>query len=322
VSENGSDALVRHCLHNIERYEGYKPGFRRAHARGFAFRGSFTATPAAAELTTAEHMQGQPVGTVVRLSNAGVNPYNPDRVSSSRGAVVGLAVRFELPSGARAEWVSISIARFPPRNPADFVNFVSAARPGPVMGLPNPLRLAPFLALHPEAIPGTTAIAVAPAADSFASAEFHGLNAYYAVDAQAVRRPFRYIWKPVQERRHLSKEDDRILPPQYLISEMRQRLERGPVTWKLIFQLANPGDPVDDMTKVWPPDRRTVEVGELVIDRVHEDQDQVDQSVFDPINVPPGIEISEDPILTFRSQVYAESKLRRATEGKPAITPE
>jgi catalase len=83
--------------------------------------------------------------------------------------------------------------------------------------------------------------------------------------------------------------------------------------------MANPTDPVDDMTRLWPEDRPQVHVGQLVLDRVHEDQDEVDASVFDPINVPPGIEPSEDPILRFRSDCYTESKLRRAAEGKPAI---
>jgi catalase len=314
---------VERCLHNIERYDDYKPGFRRAHARGYGFRGYFTATPAAAELTTAEHMQGERVETVVRLSNGGVDPYAPDRTFLGRGAVVGLAVRFELPSGGRAEWVSISIDRFPPRDPEDFIEFVSASRFGPVPGVPaNPLRLASFFARHAEAFPGFMAIATAPAPDSFATAEYHSLNAYYAIDPLGVRRAFRYRWVPTQERMPLRPEDDRILPPQYLISEMKVRIERTPAVWNLVFQMADPTDPVDDMTRVWPPDRQEVQVGQLVIDRVHEDQQQVDESVFDPINVPPGIEISEDPILRFRSNVYRESKARRAAEGPPAIKPE
>jgi catalase len=102
---------------------------------------------------------------------------------------------------------------------------------------------------------------------------------------------------------------------------MKHRLRRGPATWNLVFQMAEPDDPVDDMTKLWPEDRPLIHVGQLVIDRDHEDQDAVDASVFDPVNVPPGIETSDDPILQFRSDVYRESKLRRAAEGKPDIEP-
>jgi catalase len=313
---------VERCLHNIESYTRFKPGFRRAHARGHAFRGFFTATPKASKLTTAEHMQGERVETVIRLSNGGVNPYAPDRTSQNRGAVTGLAVRFELPSRARAEWVAISIGRFPPRVPEDFIDFVAAARPGLLGGMPDPLRLGTFLARRPSAVGGVAAIATAAAPDSFATAEYHGLNAYYAVDRRGNRRAFRYRWTPVQQRRPLTEEDDRILPPQYLISEMKNRVERAPVVWNLVFQMADPEDPVDDMTKVWPDSRQLIHIGQLVIDRVHEDQEAVDASVFDPTNVPPGIDLSEDPILRFRSEVYRESKSRREAEGKPAIEPE
>jgi catalase len=165
------------------------------------------------------------------------------------------------------------------------------------------------------------AIATAPAPDSFATGEYHGLNAYYAIDAQGVRRAFRYQWHPTSERMPLTEDDNRVLPPQYLISEMKNRVGRAPVAWDLVFQLADPDDPTDDMTKVWPQSRPQVQIGQLVIDRVHEDQEQVDESVFDPINVPPGIEISDDPILRFRSEVYRESKARRAAEGTPPIKP-
>jgi catalase len=313
---------VARCLHNIERFAAYKPGFRRAHARGFAFGGHFVATPDAARLTTAEHMSGRRIEVVARLSNGGVDPYAPDRSSERRGAVMGLAVRFALPSGAPAEWVAISISRFPPRKPEDFIEFVSASRPGRVAGLPNPLRLGAFLAWRPQAIAGTMAIATAPAPDSFATAEYHGLNAYYAVDAQGVRRPFRYTWKPTLERRPLSAEDERVLPPQYLISELKCRLERAPVSWDLVLQLAEENDVIDDMTKVWPDDRPLVTAGRLVLERVLKDQASVERSMFDPTNVPPGIEISDDPILAFRSRVYRESRFRRAAEGQPTVEPQ
>jgi catalase len=39
------------------------------------------------------------------------------------------------------------------------------------------------------------------------------------------------------------------------------------------------------------------------------------------MNVPPGIEPSEDPMLHFRSHAYSESYRRRAAETKPAIKP-
>lgn len=50
--------------------------------------------------------------------------------------------------------------------------------------------------------------------------------------------------------------------------------------------------------------------------------DVVDRSMFDPTKVPPGIALSNNPVLHFRSESYIESQKRRMAESKPAIKPE
>jgi len=318
----GGDERVQRLMSAMESNLGTVPGFRRAHARGIGMRGQFTATPQAAGLTTAEHMQGQTHDAVVRLSNGAAGPYTEDRSSHKKGTVLGFAARIALPSGGVAGYGSLNVDTFPASKPDDFIGLTSARRKGLPTGLPNPTRFVCFLATHPRILPGVKAIVDAKATESFATARFNGLHAFFAVDAEGRRQAFRYRWVPVQSGAGLTAQDDRLLPPQYLISEIRQRVERGPVAWDLVFQLAEPGDPVDDLTKRWPQERRLVTVGRLVVDRVHEDQDHVDGLVFDPTSVPPGIELSDDPVLHFRSKSYTESHRRRTSETKPAIKPE
>jgi catalase len=76
------------------------------------------------------------------------------------------------------------------------------------------------------------------------------------------------------------------------------------------------------MTKHWPESRPTVTAGRLVVDALHEDQGKIERSMFDPTLVPAGIEVSDDPVLHFRSEIYIESQKRRLAESKPAITSE
>src|SRR3954447_8823384 len=64
----GGPERVERTLRNMQDNIGYVPGFRRAHGRGVALRGHFTATADAAELTIAEHMQGDRIPVTVRLS--------------------------------------------------------------------------------------------------------------------------------------------------------------------------------------------------------------------------------------------------------------
>jgi catalase len=320
--ELGGPERVQKVLGAMEKYMNNVPGFQRGHARGVAFHGHFEATPEAAMLTTAEHLQGDRITTVVRLSNGGASPYMPDRESGKRGNPLGMGVRFALGSGDHTPWTALNLAAFPPTTPDDFHAMVSAQRAELPGGLPNPLRLLAFIAPRPRAIAGIKAAATLAPPKSFATTRFNGFHAYYLVDAAGGRRAFRFRWMPVAGVHDLDPADDVVLPPQYLVNEIKQRVARGPVAWKLIFQLAEDGDPTDDLTRLWPESRQLVVAGQLVIDRLHEDQALVEDYVFDPTRMPPGIELSNDPILHFRSEAYAESHRRQSRETKPAILSE
>jgi catalase len=164
-------------------------------------------------------------------------------------------------------------------------------------------------------VPALIGLATVPATASFATTRFDGLHTYYLVDADGRRRPFRYRWIP-DAGIHGPTGDP---PKQYLTSEIEERVARGPVSWSLVLQMAEPGDPLDDVRRRWPEARPQIAAGRLVLDRLHEDQDVVEGYVFDPARVPPGIDLSGDPILRFRPQVYAESHRRRTGETKPRV---
>jgi catalase len=318
----GGPERVTRTLANMQANVGYAPGFRRAHARGVAFRGSFTASPEAAALTTAPHMQGDAIPLVVRFSNGAGNPRSPDKTSDRKGAVMGLAVRFELPGGGTAEWAALNIPDFPAHVPDDF-NALAAAQKKNRKGKPNPLRIALFVLTHHRAFRGLKAILGVVTAESFATQAYNGLHAYFLVDGAGERRAFRYRWVPLAGVHGITPAEDRLLPAQFLVSEIKERVARlrvdggRPVAWDLVFQLAEPGDPTDDMTKHWPETRTLVTAGRLIVDALHSDQDKVDRSMFDPTLVPAGIEVSDDPVLHFRSEIYIESQKRRLAETKP-----
>jgi catalase len=320
-TELGGPQRVARTLHNMEQNIGFVPGFRRAHGRGVALRGHFTASAEAAALTTAEHLQGDEIPVAVRLSNGAGNPYSVDRSSVKAGATLGLAIRFALPSGDTAEWAALNINDFPARVPDDFAGLAGAQKKNR-MGKANPLRLVAFVATHPHCLPGLRAILTVPTSKSFATNRFNGLHAYHLVDAGGTRRAFRYRWVPLAEPAGITPAEHRLLPPQYLISEIKLRVAQAPVAWDLVFQMAEPGDPTDDMTKHWPEKRPLLTAGRLVLDRVHEDQGLIDRSMFDPTKQPPGIALSDDPVLHFRSESYVESQKRRLSETKPAVKPE
>ena len=94
------------------------------------------------------------------------------------------------------------------------------------------------------------------------------------------------------------------------------RLSAGTAAFTLTFVLAEPGDPLTDPTAAWPAQRRAVEMGRLVLERVLEDQQGgCEERIFDPTVVTDGIECSADPILHARSLAYSVSYARRRGIG-------
>jgi catalase len=314
------ERLVLPAVDGLEKYTGARAGYRRAHARGLVARGTFQATPEARALTTAEHLQGALIPVQVRLSNASGNPFAPDRESPSVGRTVGLGVRFLLPSGGTASWAAVNIPAFPARTPSDFVRVTAAQKPFFSLR-PNPFKIIGYILARPYVLPAIKAIARMKPARSFGTTAYNGLHTYFLVDDTGQRRPMRYSWQPRAGVETLSAAEARGLPPQYLLQEIRERLGAGPVQWELRFHFAADGDSLHDASRAWPDTRPSVAAGTLTITDVVADQQSVENLVFDPTGVVPGIELSDDPLLRFRAQAYSESYRRRSSETRAAPAP-
>jgi catalase len=318
---------VRRVVDAMEYGAETVPGYRRAHARGIVFHAKFTPSEQIRDLTTAEHLQGPPVPTLVRLSNGAGNPYAPDKYPGQRGAVLGLAVRFTLASGVYSTWAATNLRAFPARSAEEFIAITRLQRSSLRTGKPSAAPLLAFLLRHHDLLPAFRDLTRLRPPESFATTRFNGLHAYYLVAPNGDRHGFRYSWIPDAGCHELSAQAERTWPPQYLISEIKQR---PAASWTLEFTLADPGDqwndrpadPMNDQTLHWSNERKRVIAGQLQLAEPHKDQASVENLVFDPTNVVPGIELSDDPILHLRSAVYAHAHDRRLLETRPAITNE
>lgn len=234
----------------IERVSASPPGYRRAHARGLGLRGVFSASEAARALTAAEHFQGAAIPCILRFSNASAHPCTADRLSPKEGRVLGMAIRFALPSGGATTWAGINIPAFPARTPAEFLALTEAQAPK-AGGKPSALRLLGHLIRHLHILTSIKAIKALKPARSFAGETFHGIHTYYFRDAQGGRRPFRYRWVPVVKADPLSPAEAASLPGQYLLDEVRARVGQGPLAWDLIAVFPKDEDPLEDPSRAW-----------------------------------------------------------------------
>jgi catalase len=285
----------------IEGRFGDHPGHRALHAKGGCYSGTFTATPEAARLTRAAHMQGEPVPTTVRFSNGGGDPNVPDYAPDVRG----LAVTFHLADGSRTDISAQTVPRFPVRDVDAFIELVRLSRPGRA----GALKLALFVARHPRALGALrmNRAALAPP-PSFAARGYYAFHAFKWLDAGGQQRYVRYTWKPTVDVPELQQGEAKARGRDYLSAELAKRLEAGPVRFELEVQIAGAGDDPNDPSAVWPQQRERVVVGTL---EVTAPSDEGDDLVFDPTRLTDGIEPSDDPILAFRPRAYAISHERR-----------
>jgi len=153
---------------------------------------------------------------------------------------------------------------------------------------------------------------VQPLPTSFASLAYFGNNAFIMVDSAGVKRAIRYQILPAAGITTLDSAAAAKAGPNYLFEDLPRRLAKGPVKFRLVAQLANPGDQTKDGSMVWPDDRKLVELGTISLTAVAPNNEELQKSLtYNPIFLSAGIQLSDDPLVPLRSAVYALSIAHR-----------
>jgi catalase len=292
---------------------GPHDGLRAVHARGTLCSGTFAAAPDASTLSTAAFLSEASVPVTARLSNGSGNPHLPD---GDRLDGRGLAVKMHLPGDRSYESVTVSIPLFFVNTPEGFLEFTRARVPDPETGQPDAEKLGAYLGAHPET--GAALPAILPALGppvSYATLRYNSLHAFALVDEAGERRWARLSWVPEAGEERLPEEEIESAAPDYLQTELAERIAAGPVRFRFVATLAGEGDSLVDPTLPWADDRETVELGTLELTELLPAEKPGDVYVFDPMNLCDGIEPSEDKVLQARTHAYSVSIERRLAAG-------
>ena len=305
MSESTTSAtVIAQLVETMRALAGSHPGFRPVHAKGIVCSGTFRGAPDAGRVSRAPHLQGQTVPTVLRFSNSSGNPDVHDGLASTRA----LAVKFQLPEGKNADLLALSIEGFLVRTPEDFLEFLRAQLPDPATGQPITDAVPRFLNSHPATRAFVERLSQKPVPASYGQASYYSEHAFRFTSADGTSRFGRYRWIPEAGEAYLSPDDAGSRGANFLREELESRLRNGPVTFRLLLQLAGEGDPTDDATALWPADRPLVELGRLYVTAISPTSAADERRlVFDPTNLTDGIGLSDDPILLARSAAYSIS---------------
>jgi catalase len=276
------------------------------HAKGIVLTGKFTPSTTAASLSTAPHFQGGTLSVVARFSNfAGIPAVaDTDPLADPRG----LALRFHLPDGSDTDLVTHSFNGFPAATSDEFRRFLTALGTSPP-GTPSPTPASTYLAAHPVAQHFMAAQQGPPT--SYATLAYFGVNAFAFRNDKGVVQFGRYRIVPVGGVQLLGAAQIAEAAPDYLATELRTRVARAPIRFRLYVQLAGEGDQIDNPAIAWPESRPLLDLGLLEISAVAPDSAAADRELmFLPTKLPAGIEPA-DPMLVDRGNAYPESFRRR-----------
>jgi catalase len=282
-------------------------GHRRNHAKGICFIGEFDANGSGSELSKAQVFAPGQYPVLGRFNLATADANAPDATVR----VHGLGIRIVTPDGQEWRSAMIDPPVFAVSTPQGFYELLIAS------GSKDPNAMKNFIAAHPEFVAFVDWAKNAPWTDSYAEDRFNSLDSFVFVDNAGAEHAVRWSLLPAAQPVSVSPDDLAKRGPDYLEQEIAQRVASAPQRWTMAVTIANPGDPTADPTKAWPQDRRAVEVGTLVVQKIEAERDGPCRDInFDPTVLPTGIRTSDDPFPAARSAAYRVSYDLRTAEAK------
>lgn len=300
-------SLAEQLVNAFNGVFGVHPGMRANHPKGVVLEGTFIPTAEAATVSKAAHLQKKQasIPVTVRFSAGSGQPNVPDTSQMPRG----MAVKFSLPDGSKTDLVVLSFNGFPVATAEEFRDFLLAVgASGP--DAPKPTAIEKFLEAHPAAKHFVESPKPQPV--SYATLPYFGINAFKFTNAKGAVTVGRYQLRPMAGEHFLTQEQLATMGPDYLSSEIRERVRRGPTQFKLLLQVAEKADKIDDPSIAWPDSRKQIELGTITITKAVADSQAAEKNLlFMPGALVPGIEAA-DPMIAARSASYIVSLSRRA----------
>lgn len=282
-------------------------GFRRNHAKGICFTGTFEANGAGVALSKAQLFSKGAYPVTGRFNLAVADPKTLD--ASAR--VRGLSLRIQSPDGQEWRSAMLDAPFFPVATPQAFYDLQLASHSK------DPNALKTFAATHPGLAAFGAWAGSAPFTASYAEDRFNSLNSFVFTNAQGQDQTVRWSFLPGATPVPVPPDELKKRGPDFLSQDITDRVARSPQRWSLMVTVANPGDPTADPSKAWPDDRRQIEVGSLVVQKIEPEPNGPCRDLnFDPVVLPSGMSTSDDPFPAARSAAYSVSFNLRTAEEK------
>ncbi|MFA5537147.1 MAG: catalase [Bacillota bacterium] len=305
------------------------------HARGFGVHGVFECTRSMRQFTRAQFLQAPGIQTpvFVRFSNFIGSRGSKDTAIDVRG----FATKFYTQEG-NYDNLALSFAVFVVMDPMKFADFVHSIKPNPRTDVPQAAayhdNFWDYVANNQESAHFVMwLMSMRGRPRSYRMMEGWPINTFRFVNEQGRSTFVRFVWKPVLGVHSLLLEEANVIggvDPDFHRHDIIEAIERGAFPeYHLGVQLIATEDEfkydfdVLDDTKLWPEEVIPVEIiGKMTLNRLVDNFfAEEEQSSFDPSNLIPGIDFSNDPVLQGRTFAYRDTDYHRLGTGNIELIP-
>ncbi|PWH06429.1 catalase HPII [Brachybacterium endophyticum] len=314
-----------HLREKITHFDHERIPERVVHARGAAAHGRFESYGTAGELTVADFLApGRVTPVFTRFSPVVGSRGSSDTVRDTRG----FATKFHTSEGV-FDLVGNNIPVFFIQDAIKFPDVVHAAKPHPDREIPQAQSAHDtfwdFVSLHTEAQHHTMwQMSDRGIPSSYRMMEGFGIHTFRLTNGEGVSSLVKFHWKPALGAHSLTWEEAQLLggvDPDFHRRDLADAIEAGALPqWELGVQVFPDTDDqsfegIDllDPTKLVPEELAPVRpLGLMTLDRnVSNFFAETEQVAFHPGHLPPGIDVTDDPLLQGRLFSYLDTQLTR-----------
>ncbi|GIF78147.1 catalase [Asanoa siamensis] len=314
-----------HFREKITHFDHERIPERVVHARGAGAHGVFTGYGSATDVTRAGFLrQGKETPVFVRFSTVLGSRGSADTVRDTRG----FATKFYTDEGT-FDLVGNNIPVFFIQDAIKFPDIIHAGKPHPDREIPQAQSAHDtfwdFVSLHTEAQHHTMwNMSDRGIPRSYRTMEGFGVHTFRLVNEAGETTLAKFHWKPKLGVHSLTWEEAQLasgVDPDFHRRDLYDAIEAGAFPeWELGLQLF-PDTPDEtfagidllDPTKIVPEELAPVQaVGKLVLNRVPSNFfAETEQVAFHLGHLPPGIDVTNDPLLQGRLFSYLDTQLTR-----------
>lgn len=312
-----------HLFQKQQTFNRSKPLERMVHPCGSGAFGYFEVTKDVSSLTKAHFLQsvGQRTPVFTRFSTVTFGREFPDEGRNPRG----FAIKFYTGEG-NYDIVGLNFPVFFVRDPIQGPDVIRSQSRNPKNFLIDWQACFDFLAHSPEGNhAGMMFFSDHGTPVGWKHNPGYGCHTFKWVNKEGKFIYIKYTFLPRHGTKNFTRDEAYQMcgvDPDFSKRDLWDSIERGEeLIWDAYVQTMNPEqanpdllgfDPFD-VTKIWPRDQFPLqEFGKLVLnknpDNFHRD---VEQSAFSPGSLVPGVEVSPDPLLNFRTFFYRDAQYHR-----------